>query len=224
MLMHVKKIYKDEAMPEYQSLLLQTNSLCQSRLRSFMYMTELKPTPKLLGSGFEVLKNACKAITVKEGLVLEFGVRHGTSIRQLANLISKPIYGFDSFEGLPEDWHQEPKEVYSTHGKIPKVPSHVTLIQGWFDQTLPIFLEKYPQDVGLINIDCDIYISTKSIFDLLGSRIKSGTILIFDEYIGNEYWEEDEHKAFIESTLKYQWQYEYLYYSAFTKQAVVRII
>jgi hypothetical protein len=64
-----------------------------------------------------------KPYSLQNGLILEFGVRHGTSIRQLASLTPQnPIYGFDSFEGLPEDWHQESKEVYSTRGKIPKVP------------------------------------------------------------------------------------------------------
>ena len=179
--------------------------------------------PKLLGSGYTVLKKAYEAISLQDGLILEFGVRHGSSIRQLASFTSKPIYGFDSFEGLPEDWHQESKEVYSTKGKIPKVPSHVTLIPGWFEETLSLFLEKHEEDVALINIDCDIYSSTKTVLDLLSDRIKKGTIIIFDEYIGNLHWEEDEHKAFMESIDQYQWKYEYLCYSAYTKQVVVKI-
>ena len=157
-------------------------------------------------------------------MILEFGVRYGTSIRQLASLTSKPLYGFDSFEGLPEDWHQESKLIYSTSGRIPKVPAHVTLIPGWFEETLPVFLEKHGEDIALINIDCDIYSSTKTVLDLLSPRIKKGTIILFDEYIGNLHWEEDEHKAFMESIDTYQWKYEYLLYSAYTKQVVVRII
>jgi macrocin-O-methyltransferase TylF-like protien len=39
------------------------------------------------------------------GLVCEFGVWRGDSLRRLAALFSeRTIYGFDSFEGLPEDW------------------------------------------------------------------------------------------------------------------------
>ena len=34
----------------------------------------------------------------------------------------------------------------------------------------------------------------------------------------------DEHKAFMESIDTYQWKYEYLCYSAYTKQVVVKII
>ena len=224
LLLHLHHVYQNQSMAHYEDLLSQGNDLSRSRLKSFQYFKDIKPIPKLLGSGHALLKKAYEAISLQNGLILEFGVRHGTSIRQLASLTSKPIYGFDSFEGLPEDWHQESKEVYSTRGKIPKVPTHVTLIPGWFDKTLPLFLEKHQENVALINIDCDIYSSTKTVLDLLRAHIKKGTIIIFDEYIGNLYWEEDEHKAFMESVAQYQWKYEYLCYSAYTKQVVVKII
>ena len=224
MLLHIHHIYKNQSMTHYEHLLLENNDLSQSRLRGFKYLSHIKPMPKLLGSGYTVLKKAYEATSLQNGLILEFGVRHGTSIRQLASLTSKPIYGFDSFEGLPEDWHQESKEVYSTRGKIPKVPVHVTLIPGWFEETLPLFLAKHEEDIALINIDCDIYSSTKTVLDLLSPRIKKGTIILFDEYIGNLHWEEDEHKAFMESVAQYQWKYEHLCYSAYTKQVVVKII
>ncbi len=224
LLLNIHKAYQDVLPAPYENVLSQGDDLSQSRLKSFQYLTHIKPMPQLLGSGHTVLKKAYQAISLQDGLILEFGVRHGTSIRQLASFASKPMYGFDSFEGLPEDWHQESKEVYSTKGKIPKVPAHVTLIPGWFEETLPLFLEKHEEDVALINIDCDIYSSTKTVLDLLSDRIKKGTIIVFDEYIGNLHWEEDEHKAFMEGIDKYQWKYEYLLYSAYTKQVVVRII
>ncbi len=224
LLLNIHKAYEGAVPPQYEEALSQGDYLSQSRLKSFQYLSHIKPMPKLLGSGNTVLKKAYEAISLQYGLILEFGVRYGTSIRQLASLTSNPIYGFDSFEGLPEDWHQESKEIYSTKGKIPKVPHHVSLIPGWFDKTLPLFLEKHEVDVALINIDCDIYSSTKTVLDLLSPRIKKGTIIIFDEYIGNLHWEEDEHKAFMESIDTYQWKYEYLFYSAYTKQVVVKII
>ena len=224
LLLNIQKAYQDLLPAQYENALSQGNDLSRSRLKSFQYLSHIKPMPQLLGGGYTVLKKGYEAISLQHGLILEFGVRHGTSIRQLASFASKPIYGFDSFEGLPEDWHQESKEVYSTKGKIPKVPAHVTLIPGWFDQTLPLFLEKHEGDIALINIDCDIYSSTKTVLDLLSTRIKKGTIILFDEYIGNLHWEEDEHKAFKESVDTYQWKYEYLCYSAYTKQMVVKII
>ena len=224
MLIHIHHAYKNEFIPHYENFLSKTNELTRSRLRAFRYFVNNKSKPKLLGSGHTVLKKAFDSILLEHGLILEFGVRHGTSIRQLASFTSKMIYGFDSFEGLPEDWHKESKEIYSTKGKIPKVPNHVSLISGWFDKTLPSFLEIHESDIALINIDCDIYSSTKTVLDLLKSHIKKGTIIIFDEYFGNLHWEEDEYKAFKESVNQYHWKYEYLFYSAYTKQAVVQII
>jgi tetratricopeptide (TPR) repeat protein len=224
MLLNIHKSHQDLLLNQYESFLAQGDDLSRSRLKSFQYLSHIKPMPRLLGSGCTVLKKAHEAMSIQSGLILEFGVRHGSSIRQLASCTSIPIYGFDSFEGLPEDWHQESKEVYSTKGKVPKVPPHVTLIPGWFEETLPLFLEKREEDVALINIDCDIYSSTKTVLDLLSTRIKKGTIIIFDEYIGNLHWEEDEYKAFMESIDQYQWKYEYLCYSAYTKQVVVKII
>ena len=223
MLLNIHKAYEDLLLTQYESSLSKGDDLSRSRLRGFQYLSNIKPMPKLFGSGHMILKKAYEAMTLQNGLILEFGVRHGTSIRQLASFTSRPIYGFDSFEGLPEDWHQESKEVYSTQGRIPKVPHHVTLIPGWFDQMLPSFLEKHQEDIALINIDCDIYSSTKTVLDLLNARIKKGTIIIFDEYIGNLHWEDDERKAFMETVDKYDWSYEYLFYSAYTKQVVVRI-
>jgi tetratricopeptide (TPR) repeat protein len=198
--------------------------IIQSRLDAWHYLkANIKPSTPMTGSMIETFKIAMSAAT-NQGMVLEFGVRHGNSIRQLAELANQPIHGFDSFEGIPEDWHDEGRGSYSTKGVIPKVPSSVTLHQGWFDETLPSFLNQNFEPVRLINIDCDIYSSTKTVLDLLASRIQSGTVIIFDEYIGNQHWREDEFKAFQEAIKTYGWHYEYLSFSFFTKQVVIKII
>ena len=61
-----------------------------------------------------------------------------------------------------------------------------------------------------MNIDCDIYSSTKTIFDLLAKQITTETIIIFDENIGNPNWRKDDFKAFQEVILSSGWKYEYL--------------
>ena len=106
---------------------------------------------------------------------------------------------------------------------MPEVPENVTLHKGWFDRTLPDFLEQQTDAVRLINIDCDIYSSTKTVLDLLAPRIQPGSVLVFDEYIGNQHWREDEYKAFQEVVARYGWRYEYLCFSFFTKQVAVKI-
>lgn len=163
------------------------------------------------------------AAAPKEGLVLEFGVRFGNTIRQIALLAKQPVHGFDSFEGLPESWHAEARGSYSTGGRLPEVPASVTLHKGWFDQTLPVFLAQHAGPVRFVNIDCDLYSSTKTVLDLLAPRMVCGSVLVFDEYIGNAQWREDEFKAFQEAVECYGWEYEYLCYSLFTKQVAVRL-
>jgi tetratricopeptide (TPR) repeat protein len=197
--------------------------LDQARLDAWEYMKSAnKLLPPITGSMIETFRLAIDAAP-KDGMILEFGVRFGNTIRQIASLTDQQIYGFDSFEGLPEVWHHEPKGSYTTRGEIPKVPANVQLLAGWFEDTLPKFLEEHPGDVRFVNIDCDIYSSSKTVLDQLAPRIVPGSVIVFDEYIGNEHWREDEYKAFQEAVAKYGWEYEYLCFSAFTKQVVVRI-
>ncbi|MDD5177608.1 MAG: tetratricopeptide repeat protein [Sterolibacterium sp.] len=179
--------------------------------------------PPILGSSIRTFQLGIDSAP-STGLVLEFGVRHGTSIRQIASLVAQEVHGFDSFEGLPEAWHDEPRGSYSTNGRIPAVPENVILHKGWFEDTIPGFLKKHGAPVRFMNIDCDIYSSTKTILELFAERILPGTVIVFDEYIGNKRWREDEFKAFQEAADKYAWSYEYLGFSFCTKQVVLRIM
>ena len=52
------------------------------------------------------------------------------------------VYGFDSFEGLPEKWRNGfEKGTFNRNGNLPKVNNNVELIKGWFDDTLPNFIK-----------------------------------------------------------------------------------
>ena len=201
-----------------------SNTVIQSRLDAWGYFKGaikgmLPPITGSIQATFELATEAAKV----NGTVLEFGVRHANSTRQIATLAKQEVHGFDSFEGIPEDWHDESRGSYSTKGIIPKVPNNIHLHAGWFDSTLPKFLEVNAEKARLINIDCDIYSSTKTVLDLLSQRIVTGTVIIFDEYIGNQHWREDEFKAFQESVKTYGWHYEYIAFSFFTKQVVILI-
>ena len=69
--------------------------------------------------------------TKKNGSFLEFGVWKGKSIKIISELVgkrsSKIVHGFDSFEGLPEDWlgFNDVKGKFNLHGKLPDVPKNV---------------------------------------------------------------------------------------------------
>ena len=76
---------------------------------------------------------------------LEFGVFTGGTTRFIAERLDKNnvLHGFDSFEGLPEDWsgYNLSKNAFMLGGKLPRVPSNVILYRGWFDQSIPIWLK-----------------------------------------------------------------------------------
>lgn len=196
----------------------------QSKLDAWRYLKSAgHPLPSITGTNVQALKLGIELAAI-EGLVLEFGVRFGTSLRHIAAMARQEVHGFDSFEGIPEQWHDEPQGNYSTRGVLPEVPDNVRLHAGWFEDTLPEFLKSHPGPVRFMNVDCDIYSSTKTVLDLLADRIISGTVIAFDEYIGNEHWREDEFKAFQEAVVRHGWTYRYVSFSFFTKQVLVQIL
>ena len=196
----------------------------RASLDSYQYIQSIgNGRPALIGTPIDAFELAIRRAR-EEGLVLEFGVRFGTSIRQIAPLVDGEMHGFDSFEGLPEDWHEEPKGSYTTLGRRPDVPANVRLHPGWFDESIPSFIRSHPGPVRFMHIDCDLYSSTRTVLELFAERIGPGTLLVFDEYFGNEHWREDEFRALQEVAARMGWKYEYLAFSLCTRQAVVRIV
>src|SRR5690606_21917903 len=109
----------------------------------------------------ELLEFAVDAVEV-EGAFMEFGVFKGGTIRRIAKRRPRQVIdGFDSFEGLPEGWlgHNLPKGTFSTEGNLPKVPGNVALHKGWFDESLPKWLEQNPGPVAFVHNDSDLYSS-----------------------------------------------------------------
>jgi len=159
-----------------------------------------------------------------EGLFIEFGVFQGTSINYFSSkLTNHHFYGFDSFEGLAEDWigHHAAKGTFNLHGKLPEVNTNVTLFKGWFEESIPHFLNNNNEFISFIHVDADTYDATKTIFDLMGSRIRKGTIILFDEYIGYPNWKNGEYLAWKEFVDKNDITYRYLGFS--NEQAVIEI-
>lgn len=138
------------------------------------------------------------SIAPEDGLVLEFGVATGRTITRIGQQRRGPIYGFDSFEGLPEDWYPGYEKGTFAREALPSVPANVELIKGWFNETLPGFLEKNPDPVSYVNIDCDLYSSTAFVLKKLQDRIVPGTVIQFDEYFNYPGWRQHEYKAFEE--------------------------
>jgi hypothetical protein len=144
------------------------------------------------------------------GLFCEFGVFTGATINHIAANTKAVIHGFDSFEGLPEKWREGFEKGSFQMNGLPKVRENVILHKGWFDKSVPEFAAKYPGNIAFLHMDADLYSSTKTVFDLLGSRIVPGTVIDFDEYIGYPGWQNGEFKAFQELVQKRHLKFEYI--------------
>ncbi len=147
-----------------------------------------------------------------DGLYLEFGVRSGGTINHIAcRNQRRVIHGFDSFDGLPEPWAGYTMDAGAFSGEgIPAVDDNVELHVGWFDDTLPAFLDSHSGDVAFVHVDSDIYSSAKTVLDNLAPRIRPGSVIVFNEYFNYPNWKQHEFKAFQEFCATHDVEYRYL--------------
>ena len=164
----------------------------------------------------EHLKNAVEISKQNniEGLSLEFGVGGGHTINVISSLINnEKVYGFDSFNGLPEDWTNGfPKGTFSMGGETPNVNENVILKVGMFQKTLPNFLKKHNSYISFLHIDCDLYSSSKFVLEQCAKYIRPGTVIVFDEMIHYEDFKKHEMKSWFEFVNSYDIEYEYIGY------------
>ncbi len=144
-----------------------------------------------------------------DGLLLEFGVFSGRSIAKIAGRFpGRRVFGFDSFEGLPEDWGRPDmafgKGAFDLGGRLPAVPANVTLVPGWFDETVPAFDAGLDPGsvIALMHVDCDIYSSTKTVFGALAHRLTHGSVIVFDELFNYPTYEKHEILALYEDIVR----------------------
>jgi hypothetical protein len=129
-----------------------------------------------------------------QGIALEFGVGGGDSLRLIA--AHMPVIGFDSFQGLPEDWRAGyPKGMFAQ--PEPPIVQNATIVVGLFQDTLPT----YPfddLDIGLLHLDADLFSSTKTVLEHVGPHLKPGCYIVFDEWFGYDGSDQHEQKAWRE--------------------------
>lgn len=145
-------------------------------------------------------------------LWLEFGVASGRTVNYISKFTEETVYGFDSFLGLPEKWRDGFEQgEFNLHGILPEVNPNVTLIKGWFQDTLPGFLTEQRKKISFIHIDCDLYSSTKYILNEVKPYLHEGCIIVFDELVNYPGFdgETGELKAFYEfiteNNVNYEW-------------------
>ncbi len=189
------------------------------------YAVQHMPRAPRFRDRFDLLSHAAR-MAPAEGLVLEFGVYTGQTINHLARLLpDRRIYGFDSFEGLPETWRPGFAAGALRRPEPPAVSHNVELVAGWFDRTLPGFLSGQGEEhVALLHVDCDLYSSTQTIFAQLGKRIAAGTIIVFDEYFNYPGWRVHEFRAFQEFVGARHIHYDYVGVVPGNQQVAVRIV
>lgn len=193
-------------------------------LETAHYVAEHMRDASVFKTDFDLLRHSLDmADFAGGGLICEFGVFRGTTINYLAGLTNETIHGFDSFEGLPERWRPNFDKGRFKVSSLPNVKKNVTLHKGWFENTIPPFLESHSGKASFLHVDCDLYSSTKTIFLNFRDRIVPGTVIVFDEFFNYPGWQEGEAKAlkeFIEDTgLSYEW----IGYCCYHSQAAIII-
>ena len=192
-----------------------------SFMRSMTWAFSLPELPSLYFHRWALFDHMIE-LSKKSRPFYEFGVWRGEAFRYLIKTFKKG-YGFDTFEGLPEDWHDEAAGTYSSGGNVPKVKGGKFIV-GKFEDTLPGFFAEERPIASIINFDADLYSSTICALNHAKPVIDKHTILIFDEFLMNNNWEEDEYKALEEFCATNNYTYEVLAISFFTKQVAVKLI
>jgi hypothetical protein len=172
---------------------------------------------------FSLLQAAVRQVEIA-GLYCEFGVYRGETINFIASLVSGEVHGFDSFEGLPEDWRRGHEKGTFALESLPRVKPNIRLHKGWFQDTIPAFREQHPGTLAFLHVDADLYSSTRTIFELLGDGIVAGTVIAFDEFFNYPGWCEGESKAFMEFCRERSAEVRYLGFARRDEQVAAKIV
>ena len=142
-------------------------------------------------------------VSTVEGTIVECGVGGGDSLLMLALLArtegrSRQLWGFDSFEGLPDPTDRDDSPRRARKGEhahdIGEVRSlllesglspallttNITIIKGYFADTLPLYKGG---PIALLHVDVDLHESYRSVLEQLQPRVAPGGVTAVDEYL-----------------------------------------
>jgi Macrocin-O-methyltransferase (TylF) len=143
------------------------------------------------------------------GDIVECGVSTGHGILYWALLCEltatiRKIWGFDSFSGFPasteadkkadgsfrmrqHDYASPPEMALKvlSDGRVSTefVTQYVRLVRGYFEETL----HQYDGEIALLHLDCDLYESYTTCLNALYPKVRSGGIIMFDEYEDSDF-------------------------------------
>ena len=146
------------------------------------------------------LFKTCSEPSLPDGSLVECGVARGgcVAVMSLASGGRRPVFGFDSFEGMPsltaedQDDGQEwvgfqcsgPKgleEAQETLRRFHVAGAWVNLIPGFFESTLPDYTQKI-SPIAVLRLDNDWYKSTRYCLERLYSEVALHGVIIIDDY------------------------------------------
>ena len=116
--------------------------------------------------------------------------------------------GFDSFEGLSENWGGTgfAKGSLSTNREVPEnFPQDVEIVVGRVEDTLGDWLSRNElNDLTVVHCDLDIFEPSLHVLETLKPRLLPGSLILFDNYFSYPGWKNGEHRALVESGIAHE--------------------
>jgi predicted O-methyltransferase YrrM len=192
----------------------------QAAASSERFARDMMPTAHAFDDSIATLEHAL-SLAPPDGMALEFGVYRGRTLTVIANARKhNQVFGFDSFQGLPEDWRSNiPAGTFAT-AQLPDVAG-AELVVGLFNDTIADFLANHPGPVAFLHLDADLYSSTVTVLEHVGPRLRPGSVIVFDEYFNYPGWEQHEHRAWQEFVARTGIEYRYAAYTCNNEQVAV---
>ena len=146
---------------------------------------------------YQIIKNIFYTLDIDDikGDYLEFGCFTGSSLKHAISSHKKffkkdsiMFYGFDSFEGFPENVHKTfTNENFKTdYNKIKKIElkhKNCKIIKGFFHKTLNNkIIKRKIKKISFAFIDCDLAISAKPVFKFILPKLSNGAFIMIDDY------------------------------------------
>jgi O-methyltransferase len=129
------------------------------------------------------------------GVIVDCGVWNGGStILMSVAAPSRPVWAFDSFEGMPEAGkfddelaHKYTGEVRGSEAKLRQgfeqfsSPQRLRVARGWFEDTIPTLSDQI-DTVAVLHVDADWYESVRVALDTFYPKIAPGGYCVVDDY------------------------------------------
>jgi predicted O-methyltransferase YrrM len=142
----------------------------------------------------QVLELAVALSRPVPGNIVEFGTWEGHSTRVIRDELwrarvweraqrRKRIFACDSFEGLAEDYEHFKAGTFAT--EVPTLRG-VRIVKGFFEDSLTPELSAEVGRVSFAHLDADLYSSTLKALNWLTPLLQPGSILLFDELLGED--------------------------------------